>query len=145
MNEKELRKHSNPIFRFLVEINGDAKAVFTECSLPTVEWEIEEVKEGGLNVFTHQLPGRRKGSRVTLKNGVGTSSLVDWYLKTMSERFERRTITIKLLDSQLKESVMTWVIDDAFPIKWTGPELKSGDSTIAIQTLELAGGEVTIS
>jgi phage tail-like protein len=144
MNDQELRQHTNPVFRFLVEIDGDAKAVFTECSLPTVEWEIEEVKEGGLNVFTHQLPGRRKGSRVTLKNGVGKSSLVDWYIKTMSETFKRSSMTINLLDSQMK-TIMTWQIEDVVPIKWTGPDLKSSESTIAIQTLELAGGEVTVS
>ena len=38
----------------------------------------------------------------------------------------------------------TWNISNAFPIKWTGPQLKTSENSIAIQSLELAGGEITI-
>ena len=144
MDEKELRKQTNPGFRFIVEVDGLSSGVFTECTLPVVEWEIEEIKEGGLNVYTHQLPGRRKGARITLKNGVGSSKLVDWYLKMMTEEFKRREVTIVMKDSML-DPVMTWKIEAAYPIKWTGPALKASENSIAIQTLELACGEITIT
>lgn len=144
MNEQALRQHTHAAFRFLVDVGGDAQGVFTECTLPSVEWDVEEVKEGGLNAFTHQLPGRRKGTRVTLKNGVGVGGLMNWYLQTMTGKFERRSITINLLDSQMK-TIMTWVLEDALPVKWAGPDLKASDNTIAIQLLEFAGGEVAIT
>lgn len=144
MNEQALRQHTHPAFRFLIDVGGDTQGVFTECTLPSVEWDVEEVKEGGLNAFTHQLPGRRKGARVTLKNGVGAGGLMNWYLQTMTGKFERRSITINLLDSQMK-TIMTWVLEDALPVKWAGPDLKASDNTIAIQLLEFAGGEVAIS
>ncbi len=113
-----------PAFRFVVDVDGERQAAFSECSLPTVEWDTEDVKEGGLNTFTHSLPGRRKPSRVSLKNGVGKSTLMQWYISTMSEQIERRPVTIILLDS-LQNPVLTWDIRDAYPVKWSGPQLKS--------------------
>ncbi|MEZ4661668.1 MAG: phage tail protein [Caldilineaceae bacterium] len=47
-------------FRFVVEIGQDKVAAFTECTLPVLDWQIEELKEGGQNMFVHQLPGPRK-------------------------------------------------------------------------------------
>jgi phage tail-like protein len=144
MSDQSMRALTNATFRFVVDMDGQAQGAFTECTLPVIEWEVEEVKEGGLNTFTHQLPGRRKGAKITLKNGVGSSALVDWYVDAMSEKFQRKSLTVNLLDSQLK-TVMTWEIADAYPTKWTGPQLKTSDNSIAIQTLELACGEVTVS
>jgi len=144
MSKDKLRETTNPAFRFTIEISGTTLGAFTECSVPAIEWEIEQIKEGGLNTFTHQLPGRRKGSKITLKNGVGSSLLFDWYKQTMSETFERKKITVSLLNSKL-EPVMSWSLDGAYPSKWSGPQFKSSDNSVAIQTLELACGEVTVS
>lgn len=142
--DQQIRARVNAAFRFVVDVDGERQGAFTECTLPSIEWEVEEVKEGGLNTYVHQLPGQRKSSKVTLKNGVGKSELIDWYIETMGESFTRKPVTITLLDS-LREPVMTWDIKDAYPVKWTGPQLKSDDNTVAIQTIELAYGEVTIS
>jgi phage tail-like protein len=132
-------------FRFLVEVDGITQAVFTECRLPDIEWEPEAIKEGGLNTYVHQLPGRRKPAKVTLKNGLAKDSLLDWYADLMEEEFDgfRKNVSITLLDST-HETVMVWNIRDAYPVKWTGPELKTGDNAVAIQSLELACGEVSI-
>lgn len=148
-----MRKTAHPAFRFVVSISGEKEktaAVFTECTLPVIEWDMQEVKEGGLNSYVHLLPGRRKRATVTLKNGVGLSqTLIDWYLNSMKENFSRKTITIKLLSLSAasadapRESVMEWVLADCMPIKWTGPQLKTADNTIAIQTLELACCDIT--
>ncbi|MFO7540341.1 MAG: phage tail protein [Chloroflexota bacterium] len=144
MSIVELRQSSNAAFRFIVEIGGAPQAAFTECSVPVIEWDVEEVKEGGLNTFTHQLPGQRKGAKLTLKNGVGSTALYDWCIQTMSESFERKQVTVTLLNS-MKDKVMSWDLVGAYPIKWTGPQLNASDNSVAIQTLELACGEVTVS
>lgn len=137
-------KQTFPSFRFVVEIDGKAQAAFTECSLPALEREIEEVKEGGLNAFVHQLPGMTKSVKVTLKNGIGKTDFVDWYMKTVSGDLKRKAVTITLKNS-MKEAVMVWRLDDALPIKWAGPQLKSDENTIAIQTLDLICGEFTMT
>lgn len=132
-----------PGFRFLVEIAKKPQAAFTECTLPVIEWEIQEVKEGGLNNYIHQLPGRRKGGKLTLKNGIGTDELVKWCLEGMKEKFTRKEVTVILKDSTAK-TVMTWNMSGAYPVKWTGPQFKSSDNTVAIQTLELACHQIEV-
>jgi phage tail-like protein len=39
---------------------------------------------------------------------------------------------------------MVWDIEDAYPVKWVGPELQSGSNSVAIQTLELACGAINV-
>jgi phage tail-like protein len=142
-DDKPIRLLANAAFRFIVDVGNDRQGAFTECALPTIEWDIEEVKEGGLNTYIHQLPGRRKSARVSLKNGVGKSGLLEWYFQSMKEQFARKNVTITLLDMQLKP-VMVWELNEAYPVKWTGPQLKTDNNTIAIQTLDLACGEITV-
>ncbi len=141
--DAQLRAQVNATFRFVVEIGGEKQAAFTECTLPVIEWEVEEVKEGGVNTFIHQLPGRRKSARISLKNGVSKTSLVAWYLDTMQGKFVRKAVTVTLCDLKLRP-VMAWRLSEAFPIKWSGPQLKSDDSAVAVQTLELACNEISI-
>lgn len=141
--DEPLRAQANAAFRFVVEVDNQKLAAFTECTLPIIEWETEQVKEGGINTFVHQLPGHRKSAQISLRNGVGKSELLDWYLETMSGTFSRKPVTVTLLDAGM-EPIMVWRIDDAFPIKWTGPQLKTDSNTIAIQTLDLACGEIKV-
>lgn len=135
-------------FRYIVLIKDEAMGAFTECTLPIIEWEMEEVKEGGLNSYAHQLPGRRKAARLTLKNGVGKSAVFDWFLTIVDAdtppKEMRRKVSVNLKDVMGKD-VCTWTLANAFPIKWAGPQLQSGASTIAIQTLEFVGDEVTVT
>lgn len=139
-----LIQQANPAFRFVVDVDGERQGAFTECALPTLEWDVEEIQEGGLNAYTHQLPGRRKGARISLKNGIGKSALLSWYLEAIEKAVTRKPLTITLLNSQRKP-LMVWDIRESYPVKWSGPQLKSDDNTIAIQTLELVCGDITVS
>jgi phage tail-like protein len=144
MTNRLVNQDPHPGFRFIVEIEGIAQGIFTDCTLPDIAWDVQEIKEGGLNTFTHQLPGRRKGAKITLKKGLVREALLDWYSDMMSERFTntRKTVDITLLNSTHRP-VIRWICADAYPTKWTGPTLKTSDSAIATQTLELACAEVT--
>jgi phage tail-like protein len=142
-DEQKIRQQTFAAFRFIVDVEGKTQAAFTECTLPVVDWELEEVKEGGLNTYTHQLPGRRKAAKITLKNGVGKSELVDWFIQTLSENFTRKSVAVSLLDLSSKP-IITWNLADAYPVKWTGPQLQSDSTAVAIQTLDLACGEVSV-
>lgn len=133
-----------PAFRFLISVDKKPLAAFTECDLPTVELEVEEIREGGLNTYPHQLPGRRKAAKISLKNGVGKCTLLDWYFTILGGTIKRKNVTIALLD-ETQQRVMTWDLEGAFPFKWTGSQLRSSENSIAIQTLEFVCTEVTIS
>jgi len=131
-------------FRFVVAVDGVPIGAFTECTLPSIEWDIEVVKEGGLNTFVHQLLGQRKSNKIVLKNGVAVSpDLHLWYFRTMNENFSRKMVTVTLLNP-LMMPVIVMNIEDAIPVKWTGPQMKADDNTVAVQTLELACGEITL-
>jgi phage tail-like protein len=142
--EEQVRAATNAAFRFVVAIDGERQAAFTECTVPTVEWDVEQVKEGGLNTHVHQLPAQRKPAKLSLKNGVGQTALMDWYLECLEGPPTRKSMTITLLNSE-KEPVMSWHLNDAFPTRWNGPELQSDAKAIAIQTLEFVCGEITAS
>jgi phage tail-like protein len=128
-----------------VDIGGDKwVGVFTECTLPAIEWDVEEIKEGGRNDYIHQIIGHRKAGKVTLKHGLTKKyELMNWYAEMMDEDYKnyKKTVTITLLDSEHKP-VLRWNLQNAFPIKVTWPDLKTGDSAVAIQSLELAVGHV---
>ncbi|MBN1934507.1 MAG: phage tail protein [Anaerolineae bacterium] len=127
-------------FRFAVQIDGVTEAVFTECTLPTLEVEVLQQMEGGLNSAVHQIPGRVKMGKITLKRGVTTSSdLLLWYMNIAQGQIQdgHRDISVVMYDSQAQE-VLRWNFGKAFPIKWTGPNFVSSDSKVAIETLELA-------
>jgi phage tail-like protein len=136
--------HLAVAFRFIVNVDGDDCAVFTECTLPTLEWEVEEVKEGGLNTHLHQLPGRLKSTKITLKKGIGLAqNMLSWYTENLNEQVKRHKVTITLKNS-LQQPIMVVDIEKAFLVKWTGPQLKTDDNTVAIETLELACGRITV-
>lgn len=142
--EQRLRTLLTTAFRFVVAIDGVPLGAFTECTLPTVELDVETVKEGGLNTYVHQLPGPRKPAKITLKNGAGVAThLLAFYQKAMNEQFGRLHVTVTLLNPLLIP-VMVLDIKDAYPVKWAGPQLKADDNTVAIQTLELVCGEITV-
>lgn len=133
-------------FRFWVEI-GAFEAIFMECTISPLEWEIKDVKEGGRNDYVHWLPGRRKAGKVTLKYGLTTDlSLLPWYQETLDESFNNYrqsvSITLKMTD---RTDLITWDLENAIPSKITWPALKTSDNAVAIETLELAYQGLTIT
>ncbi|MCP4368469.1 MAG: phage tail protein [Deltaproteobacteria bacterium] len=124
-------------FNFLVEIEGVTSAGFQEVNLSDNENDITEYREGNEDITVRKLPGLKKFSNVTLKRGLTTDkALWDWRKKVMDGQVERQNVSIILLDENRNERVR-WNIINAWPSKWTGPELKAPASEIAIETLEL--------
>ncbi len=144
LTEKQLHTMLSAAFRFVVAVDYRPLGAFTECTLPTIEWEVEPVKEGGQNAFVYQLRGPRKQTTVSLQNGIGMmSEMLVWYFRTMQGDFSRRKVTISLFDSFFVP-IMVWHIEDAFPIRWSVPQLQTNSNVVAMQTLELACGEIMV-
>ena len=142
--DQQLHALTTATFRFVVAVDGVPLGAFTKCTLPTLELDVEEVKEGGLNSYIHQLPGQRKATKIILENGLGIApDLIAWYIKTMQGDFRRRNVTITLLNS-LMVPIMVWTAQGAYPSKWSGPDLRTQDDTVALQTLELVCNEVVV-
>jgi len=86
----------------------------------------------------HKLPKITKYPNITLKRGITDSDVLwKWHQEVISGLFMRMSGFIILLDSKGEEK-WRWHFVDAYPVKWTGPDLKADSSTVAVETLELA-------
>lgn len=134
------RTEVHAAFRFAIQIDGITEAVFTECTLPSLEVDVTQQMEGGLNNAVHQIPGRVKAGKITLKRGITTASdLLTWYVDLAQGKIEdsERKVSVVMYDS-LSEEVLRWNFQKAFPSKWSGPTFSSATSQVAIETLELS-------
>jgi len=125
------------VFNFLVETEGILAGGFSECSGLQVETEFFDYREGGQNEFVHRFAGPTKYPPLVLKHGLTQiSGLWDWHQDVIQGKIERKNGTIYLLDKQ-HIPVMWWDFKEAFPYKWTGPELRADSSNVAIESVEL--------
>jgi len=137
---------------FWVEVDGLEVAGFAECSGLQVEIEVFEYAEGGLNDHTHKLPVRTKYGNITLKRGMDPGQdLYQWFLKTMlglssGKGPVRKNVTISIYGPQTGQAaVQQWNLREAFPVKWTGPDLKTDAGAVAIETIEFAHAGLVFS
>lgn len=124
-------------FNFFVEIAGIICGGFTECSGLQVETETFEYREGGVNEYMHRFAGATKYPPLILKHGLTPmDGLWAWHQNVTQNVIERKNGTIYLLNKQ-HVPVMWWDFKDAFPVKWTGPELRAENGSIAFESIEL--------
>ncbi len=125
-------------FRFKVEINGIIVAQVSDVSGLQVETETEPYEEGGENIFVHQLPKRTKFQNITLKRGItDLEEMWKWHQDVVKGKFQRKNGAIILMDVAGNEK-WRWNFSQAFPVKWTGPDLKADGNSVAFETIELA-------
>ncbi|MBM3235943.1 phage tail protein [Candidatus Poribacteria bacterium] len=130
-------------YRFRIEIDGIISGGFAECSGIQAETEYEEYREGGVNDYVHRLPKVTKYPNLTFKRGITDSEkLWDWYQNVVMGKIERKNGAIILLDSEGNEK-WRWNFKGAYPVKWTGPDLKADSNAVAFETLELTHTGIT--
>ena len=116
---------------------GETIGYFTECTGLAMEYDVVEFQEGGVNDFVHKLRGRMKFPNLVLKRGIThEETFVKWFL-ACREKTERRDLSVTLYGMDLTP-IRTWSFTGAFPVKWTGPELKASATEAALETIEIA-------
>lgn len=130
-------------FNFLVEIDSLLVGGFSEVSGLQGEVEVHEYREGGQNQYVHKFIGPTKYlTNITLKHGItDIDFLWAWYndvTKAIDEakKVDRRNGSIFLLDRD-RIPAMWWNFEQAYPVKWTGPELNADSNTVAAESIEL--------
>ncbi len=125
-------------FNFNVEIEGIIVGGFSEVTGLQVETEVQDYREGGENSFIHKLPGpTRYPTNLILKHGlVDRDTLWEWYAEITQGIVKRCTVTIFLMDTR-QVAARWWHFKKAYPVKWTGPELRAGSNEVALESLEL--------
>jgi phage tail-like protein len=125
-------------FNFLVEIEGLVVGGFSEVNGLQVETVVETYREGGLNDYEHKLYGpTRYPSNLILKHGLtDIDTLWRWHQDVTQGVIERKNGTIYLLNRE-RLPAMWWNFQQAYPVKWTGPDLRADGSNVAVETVEL--------
>jgi len=124
--------------RFKIAIDSVISGGFSECTGLSAETEVEEIREGGVNEYTHKLPKSTKYGVITLKRGfIDSDDLLNWHRNVIAgTQKQRKNISILLLDS-LGDAQHQWDFTEALPVKWSCSDLKSDGNTILVETLEL--------
>jgi phage tail-like protein len=132
------RSDPNIGFAFQVEIQGVIVAGFSEVSGLQMETETHDFREGGVNDYIHKLPKGSRQANITLKRGITDSdTLWKWHQDVVRGKVERKSGRIIMMDAEGNEN-WHWTFEDAYPVKWLGPDFRATNDAIAIETLELA-------
>lgn len=112
---------------------------FQSVSGLSVDFEVEEYKEGGENRFVHKLPGRAKYPNLVLKRGLILDSVVtQWCMAAFNFRKFIPADVVVILMNEKGLPLRTWNVVHAVPFKWMISDLNSEKSEIVVETLELS-------
>jgi phage tail-like protein len=133
-----------PGFYFGVSIAPLAiDAAFQEVSGLSRQMDVEEVRSGGENRFGYRLPGRVKYENLVMRRGVALSgaALSKWCADVLDNDFATpiacKDVMVNLFNPD-RVPVVTWCFVNAYPVKWSASDLKSQESALLIETIELA-------
>jgi phage tail-like protein len=124
-------------FRFEVRLDDLATGGFSECSGLALETEVHDYFEGGVNGAVRRFPTRTRQANLVLKRGIVDRALWDWYSLLTQGLVLLRNGAVAVLDPAGGKVVAEWQFRLAFPCKWQGPDLNAGQSSVAVETLEL--------
>lgn len=135
-------------FYYKVEFNvseGGNDVRFQTVSGLSVEYDMEEYKEGGENRFTHKLPVRTKYADLLLKRGMVTGpGLIEWLMRAFRDRIFQPTDVSVILMNEQGQPLRTWNLAHAIPKKWLVSDLNANENAIVIETMELSYRYFTI-
>ncbi len=129
-----------PKFYFTVTLGDDDSINFQEADGLESETQIIEYRHGNSPIFYPiKMPGLGRVGNVTLRKGifVNDQRFWDWYAEIKMNTIERRTVVVSLLDEEGTPK-MTWTLNNAWPTKITGTDLKSEGNEVAVESLEVA-------
>ena len=147
-------ERNNPYgsFNYLVDLGtGDTTSVragFQEVSGLNIEVTSSDYRNGNEGVnHVRKINGIYKIGDITLKRGL--MGAVDLYLWVDQVRTgdpsAKKSVSIQLRDEAGANTVMTWRLTNAWPMKYTAPALNAKTGTdVAIEELVLTCEDLTI-
>jgi phage tail-like protein len=128
---------------FILEIDSVQIATFKsvsglQSSMEKIEYK-QSTSEGKMEIKYH--PGALKWEPIKLERYYdGTTNLYTWYsdkVKNFDPEKDKVTGSIKGLDKK-GEVTMQWDFEAAWPMSYTGPELKVDSNEIVTEAVEIA-------
>jgi phage tail-like protein len=124
-------------YNFLIEIDGVARAAFTEVSGLEVSQEVIDYREGSDDAVVRKLPGLKTFANIALKRGfTKDADLWKWRKTTLDGSTERRSGAIILLD-EAREEALRFNFREGWICKWDGPQLNSTTNEVAVESIEI--------
>ena len=139
-------------FNFAVAItrDGDSKslcdAAFSECDGLDMTMEVKTIREGGNNTQQLRLAGPVAYGQLTLKRGMTASfHLWTWFTDTLANPALRASAQVVLLAPDGSTERARFQLSRCVPVKIKAPALNAKDGTIAIEELQIAYEEMTLT
>jgi phage tail-like protein len=111
---------------------------FSECSGLEMSLDVEDYQEGGNNGTVLKFPTRVKWGNITLKKGLCSDrELWEWHYGFVEGKGKRRDGLIVLKDERRNPHTV-WGFRRGLPIRYTGPALNASESSVAIESIEIA-------
>jgi phage tail-like protein len=126
------------VMRFAVEVDGLDLGGWAQCQGLVVNFDGDQVEEGGNNDYMLFLPKRTKYEKITLAramNKADSAKVMSWLAEKVRDE-SKGTAQITLHDAH-GEKVATWSLQGVYPLKWSGPQLNADGRGVAMETLEL--------
>lgn len=137
-----------PKFRFKVDLGTELKGIaFQEVSGMDTEVQVIKYRNSNSKLFsTEKMPGIAKYGNIAMKRGIfpNDNTFWKWMDEIKMNTIKRRTVLIKLLDER-GEITIQWQLNNAWPTKITGTDLKSDGNEVAVDTLEIAHEQLIIT
>ena len=133
-------------YKWEVEIDGFARAGFSECEGLERETEVIEYREAGENESPHKLPGQTTFTELTLSRGMSNDSdFVDWCSKIFDIQSKdgnqgdddfRKNISIHV-KNKAGNRVKTWRIYRVWPSGLKSEKLDANANDVLLERLVL--------
>ena len=124
-------------FRFRVEFDQVQHGGFARVKGLVRETKIDTRREGGVNDFEHKFATLTSYGNLTLERGLADDYLWSWQEDVVGGTIKRRLVTVSLHDETDAE-VWRWLVDGAFPVKWTGTDLDAASGQVLVESVEFA-------
>jgi phage tail-like protein len=127
--------------------NATFVGVFRQMTGLEVSFEVLEYAEGGNNDFVHHLPGRVHYPNLVLSWGMTFDDLLQqWFFKThVQAELQPVTLTLHTMKGDVSKDVRKFTFSDAYPVKWSGPNLANDNSDLWSETLEIAHSGMSLT
>ena len=124
-------------FRFRVAFDHVEQGGFTRVRGLSREIKVDAFREGGQNEFEHKLASVTTYGNIVFERGVLDPYLWLWNDAVVEGRIQRRDLTVSVLDSDGRPQ-WRWLIDQAFPVKWSAGDLDGSSGHVLVESVELA-------
>jgi phage tail-like protein len=126
-------------FHYAIEIQGVVTGYFTECGGIGSEHEVidHKIVDDKGRERIQKIPGRLKWENISLKRGITDNmDIWDWREQVVQGNVEeaRHNGSIVMFNQALEE-VARWNFENAWPVKVSGPSVKSDSNEFGIEEL----------